>query len=219
MRIVDKNYDYYDYLQDPTDIIVFDRRGSWELTREDMLYAIRYSVGYENYHLALLQCGATFWLFHIEYKQDDYDLNFVTSWKNYNKPNALLEFNLIHPTELSFWLARKTNAMELGNVLKRAEDLKASIDHGEYRIYKRLNETYKYKDYKNTLKKTKHVIPILKSCGVAAFVDPQEMFCAIEEYFSIEKTKAETTEPKGATNDDKIIMHGFDTKTSFRRIK
>ena len=43
------------------------------------------------------------------------------------------------------------------------------------------------------------------------------MFCAIEEYFSIEKSKMETTEPKGATNDDKIVMHGFDTKLSFRR--
>jgi hypothetical protein len=32
----------------------------------------------------------------------------------------------------------------------------------------------------------------------------------------MEKSKLETTEAKGTTNDDKIIMHGFDTKTSFR---
>jgi hypothetical protein len=43
-----------------------------------------------------------------------------------------------------------------------------------------------------------------------------DVFCSIEEHFSREKTAAERTEPLGATNNDKIIMHGFDTKTSFR---
>ena len=34
MRIIDKNHDFYDYLQDPTDnTIVFDRRGSFLLEK------------------------------------------------------------------------------------------------------------------------------------------------------------------------------------------
>ena len=35
MKIIDNQYDYYDYLQSYTDPIVFDRRGSFLLTRED----------------------------------------------------------------------------------------------------------------------------------------------------------------------------------------
>ena len=35
MRIIDKQHDFYDYLQDPTDRIVFDRRGSFLLTKGD----------------------------------------------------------------------------------------------------------------------------------------------------------------------------------------
>ena len=34
MRIIDKQHDFYDYLQDPTDRIVFDRRGSFLLTKK-----------------------------------------------------------------------------------------------------------------------------------------------------------------------------------------
>ena len=66
-------------------------------------------------------------------------------------------------------------------------------------------------------KRDSKTAPLLKASGLGHIIDPQEMFCAVEEYFSIEKTKSETTEPKGATNDDKIEMHGVDTKTSFRR--
>ena len=35
----------------------------------------------------------------------------------------------------------------------------------------------------------------------------------------MEKTASETTEAKGTTDEDKVIMHGFDVKTSFRKTK
>lgn len=62
-------------------------------------------------------------------------------------------------------------------------------------------------------------MPILKACGIAELVDPVSVFCAIEEHFSMEKAASETTEAKGITNEDKVIMHGFDVKTSFRKTK
>ena len=42
MRIIDKQHDFYDYLQDPTDRIVFDRRGSFLLTKELFCEGLRY---------------------------------------------------------------------------------------------------------------------------------------------------------------------------------
>ena len=62
-------------------------------------------------------------------------------------------------------------------------------------------------------------MPGFKACGIADLVDPVSVFCAIEEHFSMEKTASETTEAKGTTNEDKVIMHGFDVKTSFRKTK
>jgi hypothetical protein len=44
------------------------------------------------------------------------------------------------------------------------------------------------------------------------------IFYAIEEHFSMEKTASETTEAKGTTDEDKIAMHGFDVKKSFRKM-
>ena len=217
MRIIDKNRDYYDYLQDPTDTIVFDRRGSWELTRKEM-YDRAKGVTYDkrNHRFILLQCGATFWLFYMKMEQGDYNLDLISTWKNYDKPNALLKFELIYPTGLKFWFTKKSNSMEFDNVLVRADDLRAAVDRSDYRVEKNLSYNCSYISKKNGWDCIESKIPLLKSCGIAALIIPLDMFCAIEEYFSIEKTKAETTEPKGATNDDKIIMHGFDTKTSFR---
>ena len=54
MRIIDKLRDYYDYLQDPTDTLVFDRRNSYVVTKEDILRTL--SVSWENY--LMLQAGS-----------------------------------------------------------------------------------------------------------------------------------------------------------------
>ena len=59
-------------------------------------------------------------------------------------------------------------------------------------------------------------VPILKATKIGTVVDPRDIFYSIEEYFSLEKSDSERIEPIGATNDDKIVMHGFDTKVSFR---
>ena len=58
--------------------------------------------------------------------------------------------------------------------------------------------------------------PILTACGIKDLITPEDIFMAIEEHFSLLKTESERIDPIGATNNDKIEMHGFDTKTSFR---
>ena len=45
MRIIDNKHDFYDYLQDPTDTVVFDRRNSFLLTKEIMCDKL-YQGGY-----------------------------------------------------------------------------------------------------------------------------------------------------------------------------
>lgn len=207
MRIIDNKYDFYDYLQDPTDQLVFDRRGSYNLTKEILCSKIKshsYYTRTENNYRMLIQCGAAFWLVLLKMNDamDNYDLELLDFWKNYDKPNELLKIDLI----VFGWKINRG----------KVEDIRDAINHNDYLKDYNINRYTKYTDYKTTLKKEECIIPILSPSGLGNIINPMDMFCAIEEYFSIEKTKSETTEPKGVTNNDKIVMHGFDTKSSFR---
>lgn len=209
MRIIDNKYDFYDYLQDPTDQLVFDRRESYNLTKELLCSKIKPYSHYwvsptKNNYRILIQCGAAFWLVLLKMNDtmDNYDLELLDFWKNYDKPNELLKIDLI----VFGWRINRA----------KVEDMRDAVNHNDYLKDYNINRYTKYTDYKTTYKKEEYTIPILSPSGLGNIIDPMDMFCAIEEYFSIEKTKLETTEPKGVTNDDKIVMHGFDTKSSFR---
>ena len=234
MRIIDKNHDFYDYLQDPTDDrTVFDRRNSFLLTKDmvcDKLYCPDHRND-SNHRFLLLQCGSTFWLFLLTITErrtarwstisdiTNYDLELLSMWKNYDKDRKLISFTMVDFLNLYSLLPRWLGGPDedFYNKLKSAAGkLQYSIDHNEFRVRRSFDRYEVARSYKNTYVTEIKDVPLLHACGVSELVDPQLMFCAIEEYFSMEKTAAETTEPKGATNDDKIIMHGFDTKTSFR---
>lgn len=208
MRIIDKQHDYYDYLQSPTDTLVFDRRGSFLLTRE--MFFNRLEVGHcyrEKPRYVLMQCGATFWLFKVKIdpKQDDYELKLLHHWKNYNKPRVLISIVLIN----NFYFFFSEGRLD--------KDLYTRIDNDDYHVQRIISHNTKYIDNKGKYIREEQDLPILKACGVSDLVSPVDIFTAIEEHLSLLKTEAERIEPLGATNDDKIVMHGFDIKTSFRK--
>ena len=221
MRIIDKHYDFYDVYQDYTDNMVFDRRGSFLLTKDEICTKLYNKRGYwgkvRDNHLILIQCGGTFWLELLtvtamdSLNPTDFKVELLDHWRNYNKPNKLLVVEEI--------VMYDAPAEDFGDefkydiIMKNKDIIIKAIDNNDYRRELLSTITVWDKGFNNRIKCDK---PILKSSGLISVIDPFEFFIAIEEYFSIEKTKAETTEPKGATNDDKIIMHGFDTKTSFR---
>ena len=219
MRILDKYYDFYDCYQDYTDDMVFDRRGSFLLTKDAICKQLYNKRGYwgkvRDNHLILIQCGGTFWLELLtviamdSLNPTDFKVELLDHWRNYNKPNKLLVVEEIEGYDGP--LEDFGHEFDYDVIMKNAEIIKKDIDTCNYRGHI-LSESWVWvNDERIKLRN-----PILKSSGLISVIDPFEFFIAIEEYFSIEKTKAETTEPKGATNDDKIIMHGFDTKTSFR---
>lgn len=232
MRIIDKNHDFYDYLQDPTDnSIVFDRRGSFLLEKSyicNQIYSSNSGIS-NQYKFISLQCGATFWAFllavtrfekvenyYITDNPADYDLGLIATWKNYNKPNKLLDINLapIGTRFLSYdWKARNYEFKRDKVTPEATIDYFDSLDSRNLTNVSTLRRVI---DTKNGWEAKFYTIPLLNACGIANLIAPIDIFCAIEEYFSIEKSSSERTEAVGATNDDKIIMHGFDTKTSFR---
>ena len=101
-------------------------------------------------------------------------------------------------------------------IMARVADLKTVILHDDFDVENCIGSFTKVTSVKGGFIREEKSFPILKACGIGNLIEPIEMFCAIEEFFSLEKTDSERTEAIGSTNDDKIVMHGFDTKTSFR---
>ena len=230
MRIIDKQHDFYDYLQDPTDRIVFDRRGSFLLTKKLFCDGIKYLRYYidSRYRFVLLQCGVAYWLFlvtitalDLNASPVDYDMELLVNWKNYDGLNKLIKLSLIS-FNIRMWDYKigdyRKRDFDPEKVKARASNLKTAIDQGNYRVERDLGCHTKITDHRGGSKKEIQNLPILKACGIADLVDPVSVFCAIEEYFSIEKTASETTEARGTTDEDKVTMHGFDVKTSFRKM-
>lgn len=223
MRIIDKKADFYDYLQDSTDTIVFDRRQSFELTKKLVCDNLR--VRGTNHTYMLLQCGYQYWLFLLTVTDKDqydcpkdYSLELLDTWKNYNAPSALISIKQIRILKYDFDCASPFNQKKgfLKYLNSSLDKLRAFINNNEYRTEASFDKNTVYKDHKGGWTKESLTIPLLKSSGFSAIINPVDVFYAIEEYFSMQKTAAERTEPLGITNDDKISMHGFDTKTSFR---
>ena len=235
MRILDKNTDFYDYLQNvyPDNTFTFDRTDSFVLTKDIMcshMYVRRTYSHYKNenrkYHnFILLQICNTFWLFLAELtnideydKVRDYEIELITKWRNYDKPRVLCSFDVVEfgyqvagqlSSSSGFW----SNGYDSNKVHEKANMLINLIDTNDFKIKDRINRHIIY--HGNNEKTEKH-IPLLKACGIANLIDPLDVFLAFEEYFSLEKTASERRDPVGSTNDDKIESHGFDKKISFR---
>lgn len=227
MRIIDKHHDFYDYLQDPTDNLVFDRRKSFMLTKEIFCRGLR-RYDSPEFIFVLLQAGVTYWIFLVDpvVNKDyyysvsdmivDYDLELLCSWKNYNKPPKL-----IHITTFDPYLCRFSTDFYRGNcsvdkIRAIAHKIMYTIDHDDVKYGRTISEHTVYKDHKSSFISETFNIPILAPCGMGNYIDPASMFYAIEEYFSIKKSESEKTVAEGTTELDKISSHGFDVKTSFR---
>ena len=229
MRIIDKNNDFYDYLQDSTDKLVFDRRGSYFLTKDyicSRLDILRYYRD-SKYRFLLLQCGVTYWLILATITDIDnfnnaknYELEVLKCWKNYDKKRELLKLDLISFTNLYLLKLDKYSTykeLDYNKIKSFSDTIMKSIDSNDFTIECNIaNSEHTYNDWKTNKTVHEFSAPILKSSSIGTVIDPLSIFTAIEEHYSLLKTELERTEPIGSTNDDKIIMHGFDTKTSFR---
>lgn len=215
MRIIDKNVDFYDYLQYvyPDDTLTFDRRDSYFLDRETFSYYLHaYSRNpYKKPETVLLQICNTFWLFSVTLippkynrwsssdRATDCEIQLVETWRNPSKERKLLALSQI---ELDWFLQQGNYRM--------------AIDNSQYKTRHTFNKFEVRQDYKSGYKAHKKHIPILRDLGIEKIVDPMEVYLAIEEYFMKEREAMERTESVGLTNEEKITNHGFDTKTSFR---
>lgn len=230
MRIIDKNTDFYDYCARiyPDDLNTFDRRDSYVLTKEEFMsslyaddfYSFSWLVSKKKQlpqQLVLLQVCNTFWLFVLTITKTtafnqcaDYDIALLAQWKDYDVKREQLK--------LSYILFRGHNVIHSYDDYtdeKIIALMRDSIHHNNYQTKKVFNEFKITRgfDYKNG--EIRH-IPILREIGIAALVKPEDIYFALDEYFSKLKEDNERETSVGLTNDEKIVNHGFDTKKSFR---
>ena len=236
MRILDKNTDFYDYLQNvyKDDTFTFDRTDSFLLTKELMCtylylrrtYSPRKDKDRKHHNFVLLQICNTFWLFLVEItaideydRPVDYEMELVTSWREYNKPRvlcdlAVIEFSYAIGGQISLASGWWSVGYDRDKVHEKADILVQAVNTNDYKVKSRIDRHVIY--YGNYNDKTEKHIPLLKACGIASLVDPLDVYLSFEEYFSLKKTASERREPIGTTDKDKIESHGFDTKISFR---
>lgn len=211
MKILDKNTDFYDYMQYMyvDDTYVFDRRDSFVLTKEMMCRHLGW-YDYRKTGYMLLQVCNTFWLFKANLDYDNfnrvvnYSLNIVGTWKNYSAQRVLYKLCTI---KFDYFKIRK-----LPDEMSSSELIDA-VKHKNYKVVEIINRFTIYNG--DNTKKVK-TIPLLSECGLSKYIEPLDMYLSLEEYFSLEKSSSERTEPLGSTNEDRITRHGFDLKTSFR---
>lgn len=224
MRIIDKNTDFYDYLQniyiDKT--ITFDRTDSYLLTKEIMCDNMKYISDPGDIVFLLMQVCNKFWLFKITITEvtnrrapKKYQIELISSWDNYNKKRELIRLDFIRFGLSVYHDRAKLKFFSDSEVLSKPDILIKAIDTNDYEVYMPITA---HRFYINGNKTIKH-IPILKACGIADFIDPLEIYLAFEEYFMLEKSSNERTESVGLTDKEKIGNHGFDIKSSFRNIK
>ena len=231
MKIIDKNTDFYDYLQNVyrDDNLTLDRTDSFLLTKDDFRYGLLKRSYYQKidtknpvYSFVLLQIGFRYWLFFAEITEIDtyceakeYNIGLLASWKNYNRPKCLIRLEAIHFPHKNLY---GTHLVKLSKeyLTKRTPILIQAIDMGEYKIEHDycFHQTYRF--VKSKLVTEEKHFPLLKACGLAVLIDPLEAYLAFEEYLSAEKTSSERTTSVGLTDKEKIENHGFDLKTSFR---
>lgn len=235
MKIIDKNTDFYDYIQyiHPDDTFTFDRSDSFELTKDILcqhIYLWRRAYLHKQAEdfackFLLLQVGSTFWLFLMKIsatddmgKVKDYEIELLRSWKNYSKPRKLI---LLSVVEFGYAIANQINSDKFSQyyddfsrdkIIDKTDVLVQAIDSDDYKVLRTIGKNTSYCG--NT--PVERHIPLLKSCGIGPCINPQEIYDAFDEYFSMEKMASERIDAEGTTNNDKIVNHGFDTKTSFR---
>lgn len=200
MRIIDKNKDFYDYFQDYDSDIVFNRRGSHILTNEELNVWVLWSRHKADDKYFLLQIGYTNWLILAKptkinqdgyggYTVEDFSLELIEMWKDYNK-SVDFKFGEIKTHYTMEYITSK----KFNHKTALIDDIKL----GNF-------------EYKNNFTEKSPII--LSKTKLPSILNPQDVYMAIDEWLSHKK---DDVVHDTMSDKEKIVSHGFDTKSSFR---
>jgi len=206
--IIDKNKDYYDYLSHIYGVdkkVTYDRRGSKSIKDEDivnLLYVIKYP--YHSYfdsreYFIVMEVGDTQYLikvFDIKYKEKELCDKFISCsmklmWVFKNHTHYFDTPMSIHGVKVKYqwkWKNRKS--------------------YTHYIINDNFNDVIT-----NILDKSINN-PILSDTQITSLIGGDDIWQDLQNYISSLNNDSDITIPM--TDVEKIEVHGFDKKTSFR---
>ena len=213
MRILDKYKDYYDFFghisEDKT--LVYDRRGSTPLTLEQILYHLlngRYRYHYNDVLYFGLHVGFKLFILEVTNLQID------TDKKTGKVKHASGDIGLVDSIDNFNWKGKPLQLVHLRKPVPKYQSYMAQLRRWDqsYQSQLKIDPIMQVKDDKvtNELLAEK---PLLLDTGIPALIPPFEIYKNLEVYFSASKTE-KTVDI--ATNNEKIVNHGFDMKSSFR---
>ena len=210
MKIIDRNKDFYDYMQG----IYFDasntfaRRGSHIISKEMLLrpfgmleaeiYYLHIQINYLNYIIKAIGSSFSYGCKNQIYSANDSNFQLVTFWKDYETKNLV---------KVDFFKIPEYNE-------KYFEKSPISILK-ETKMYQLHSKRFNWDGFDINEKN----FPIFKDSGLVKFFDAREIYFAIDDYLSSQKTKNERIESINITDKEKIINHGFNISYSFRNKK
>ena len=233
MRILDKNKDFYDYLshtQIADDSVLFDRRDSIKLTKSQFLEGIQ-THAIQRYEIDSEIRGKT-WK-HYKHRQEN---PFFTI-------GILAGTNLFIVNLTSLVFEEKTD--ENGKIVKNLcdfspklvctrkfyshklcalsiFDLEESWYDWRRRVFVNAKDSEKtWQDANLSLVRFRPIfgkkIPILCETKLPAIIRAEDVYRGIEEYLFSQKEEC-VQESKNLSDAQKAVNHGFDAKTSFRKM-
>lgn len=240
MKIIDKRKDYYDFLVgkygvDPKCIYY---RNSIDI----QAFTDYYIQGYNNLRPIAIELWKIFKkqplttpkLYWIGNKPPLEDDSHFDESRFYRMPNE----SLLHDSKYFAWISsinliigKDRYYIEVLRYLDKDDNLYYDMLWEKRELYKRISDAPIYIDTGDglTFNDCKHpdlvkdyikneIIenPLLKNTFIPSIIMPEEIWISVENYISSLNT--EKTQDN-MTNNEKILSHGFDLKTSFRNVK
>jgi len=229
MQIIDKNKDFYDFLQFQYGIDksrTYDRRGSVVLTQSklikfllgdhDKLFISENDNGLNTkYDIQfILECGNIQYVIEIEDIKATYIAESVIEWEG--KYILLKEFNefihLFDVAPISIFCLEINRTRIYGSKRYQLYYRRKPKNWNDAKLYDLINKEKKdnIKKYPNKLL----INPILKDSKIPSIIPAEKIIQGLELYFS--SLNEDKTINISLTDNDKLINHGFDKRWSFR---
>lgn len=217
MKIIAKVKDYYDYVgkiygEDEADPIIYKRLDLIDdeykkveldspFTRGTQVFGLP-DIRNDSSFQQLIICGYVFTVYKESYIDTDYKL----------LTKEQLEKIIDERASRYFYRPHRISNYYQGEYVKQAADI--------CKVAGQPVIVFAGTDYEVEKVYIDRRIPNLGELGIPAFFKPEELFQMIEQFISNEiRTNPDSQPPVGQDNNNKIVSHGFDLKTSFRHRK
>lgn len=206
MLIVDKNKDYYDYLSKVYGVdklVTFDRRGSINLTQEDLRNAVVKEPGWFNKtQYFVLEIGTIQFLFKItnikKIQERDYTKNLFDIYDG--------DWELMKTFCENYHFGKK----EITIAPCYVKELYIAKKHKMEAVITTFKETCLFDRHRGR----EIELPVLKNTIITRIIDPFVIWKELSNYIS-SKNNDKDIDIK-MTDEERAVNHGFDKKYSFR---